>query len=50
MQLLIRRKFNKFITLQILLCQVLVASLGLKSLLNYLIALKALRYVVSSIY
>ncbi len=50
MQLLISRKINKFIILRVLLCQVLVASLTLKSLLNCLITLKALRYIASLIY
>ncbi len=50
MQLLIRKEFNKFIILQILLCQVFVTSLTFKSLSSYLIALKTLSYVAFSIY
>ena len=50
MQLLICKKFNKFITSRVLLCQALVALLALKSLSNCLTTLKALKYVVSSIY
>ena len=50
MQLLIRKEFNKFIILQILLCQVLVASLALKSLSNCLTTSKTSKYVASSIY
>jgi hypothetical protein len=50
MQLLICREFNKSIISQVLLCQILVALLTLKSLLNCLIALKASKYVASLIY
>ncbi len=50
MQLLICKEFNKSIILQVLFCQFLVTLLALKFLLNCLITLKALKYVVSSIY